>query len=437
MERRARKSASGRPSANPLAAIQRAAARRLRDTFVWEDPGPAARSASFGGRLRGRFRLRLRRSYRIPIEGIVFVGVTLLIGLAAMNTGQQLLYLVFGMLCAFWIISDIMATTSMTGVRLRRRAPSVVSARHPVRVAIELENTKKVLSSFSLRVIDSLAGAERLGAAFFGLVRPGEKVQESYTIFFPRRGRYRLERLSISTRFPFGLIERTFGRIDPWEIVVLPPVLAPTRLLKRAEVEIGEFASNRKGSGTSLHSIRDYSPGESARDIHWRLSARTGSLVVREYEVEERRRASVLLDNRLSDPSDAAQLEALEKAIVLASSLVGHLCERGHQVELITASGEVRFGTGGPHATRCRRALAELNAVGTEKSDPLSCTTARDSLRVAVLTNRRAVAGGTVSLHIDEYEEELSEAITAVAPSAERLREQVASIWSIEEVHGT
>src|SRR5690606_18170260 len=114
---------------------------------------------------------------------------------------------------------------------------------------------------------------------------------------------------------------------------------------------------------TGLYGLRPYTPDISARDIHWKVSARRGILMAREYESEEKRRACVVLDNRIADEKHGAAENTFELAVVLASSVIEWLCVHGHEVEFRTASGVVGFGSGTAHLTRCRRALARLEMV--------------------------------------------------------------------------
>ena len=60
----------------------------------------------------------------------------------------------------------------------------------------------------------------------------------------------------------------------------------------------GERPQDRKGQGLEVHSLRDHRPGEDARTIHWRSTARAGKLIGVDREQERRRRVCVVLDHR-------------------------------------------------------------------------------------------------------------------------------------------
>ncbi|MDK2971469.1 MAG: hypothetical protein PWP23_1224 [Candidatus Sumerlaeota bacterium] len=355
--------------------------------------------------------MRTRWVYRLPVDGAVFIFVTLLIGLAAMNTGAQLLYLVFGMMCALWILSDFMATSSMSRLRFSRHLPAHAVAREPVEIAVTIENRKRTLSSFSLRVQDSDSEGRLVGATFFTRVPPRGSARETYQCVFPRRGTYRLSRLTIATRFPFGLIERRIHRKEESEILVLPPTIPLGSLAATIRAEFGNTETRVKGHGSGLYGIREYTEGESARDIHWKLSARASSLMIREFESDRRRNATIILDNRFPASANKTDRDNLERGIVLAASLVLWLLGRGYEVELATASGRVPFGAGASHRTRLLRALALLEPLLETGCDPMLSLQDPHSLRLAVLYRDAAAPAGTIPIATSRWSKLLDEVI--------------------------
>lgn len=377
----------------------------------------AARSGNRGGFARRLWRgwITFRRSHSnfvVPMEGWIFVAVTLAIGLAAINTSTQLLFLIFSMMCAFWILSAILATASLRQITLRRLAPRVVTAGQPVQVTVKASNRKRRFTSFSLRVMDELDHHVIVGAVFFPRVPPGEEDSETYRCVFPRRGIYRFSSLTLATRFPFGLIERHRVTSSPEDIVVMPALVDVGRLMRPLKSRLGEIESHRRGRGTGLYALRDYVAGESSRDIHWKVSARRGQLMVKEYEEEERRRASVVLDNREFAPWSRDGHADFERAIVLAGSVLAYLLREGHEVELVTASGRVGFDTGHEHLGSCRRALASLRPVPGDSDPPRGTSSEADCVRILIDFGRsgEVVGGDDIKLGIGNLHEVLGKA---------------------------
>jgi uncharacterized protein (DUF58 family) len=310
------------------------------------------------------------RHIRPTLEGVVFILVTLVVGFAAMNTAAQLLYIMFSLMCGFLVLSAISANANYRGISISRYAPRVVEAQRATAVRVTAQSRKKFVTSFSLQIFDSLAVGRLLGAVFIDRVPPKGEVSRDYLVVFPRRGIVRLGELSLHTRFPFSLIERRSWRDAKAEILVLPQVIDVSSLMREIRADLGEIEINRRGRGAGLYNIREHERGDSSRDIHWKVSARRGRLMVREYEAEEHRKASVILDNRCADIDDPESKADFERAVILASSVLAHICRDGHQVELRTGAGVVNFGTGDLHLLRCRRALASIKPVPAD--DPIA-----------------------------------------------------------------
>ncbi len=315
-------------------------------------------------------RFNRRFSLHLTLEGWCMVAIMMLIGLAALNTAAPLLYLMFSMLCAFFVLSALLASNSINRLSINRICPRIWQARVPLMVELRLKNAKRLTSSYSLRVEDRLENEQTLGAVFFDHAPPKNiPTAETYECLFLKRGVYRLNNLKLATRFPFGLIERIFIIEQKTEVLVLPQGIPISNRMEQARTDLGDYQSHQKGFGAGLYGLRKYTPEVSARDIHWKISARRGELIVREYESEERRRASVILDNRIPSEDRSGFDERFEKSIVLAASVIDWLCANGHEVELRTASGIIGFGAGLPHLTRCRRCLARLTMIEPSEGD--------------------------------------------------------------------
>jgi len=82
--------------------------------------------------------------------------------------------------------------------------------------------------------------------------------------------------------------------------------------------------------------------------IHWRSSARSRQLLVREFEDQAQRRATLLVDNAIRGTADEASHDALERAISLAASLASTYIRDGYAVRLI-ARGQSIAPACGPH----------------------------------------------------------------------------------------
>jgi uncharacterized protein (DUF58 family) len=313
---------------------------------------------------------RFRRAWRPPRrlsftrEGKYFVGITIGVGFAAINTGNNLLYLLLGMMLSLIIASGIMSELSLRDLTVTRQPPTRIHARRPFLMGIGLSNGKKRLPSFSVEVED-LVGERPLDKKCYFLKLPAGRLQHtSYRHTFPRRGRYTYSGFRLSTKFPFALFRKSRLVEMKTEVIVFPQLAqlghpAPPRA-RVAGVE----AQGRKGRQGDFHGLREFRDGDDPRDIHWRSTAKAGRTLVREHEEEAARRVTVYLDNGLPDgeacPDELAK-EGLERAISLAASLAADYLERGYAVRVITRGDIVPpWLQGTPQLVRLLRTLALL-----------------------------------------------------------------------------
>lgn len=322
-----------------------------------------------------RMLVRLWRMFRPPRrlrftrEGRYLVAITIGIGLAAINTGNNLLYLLLGWLLSVIIASGALSEVSMRGLLVQRRPPPRVFARQPFLMEISVENLKESLSSFSIEIED-LVGNEPLDKkCYFLKIPPGRVQRTSYRHSFDRRGLYHFNGFRIGTKFPFALFRKSRDVREGGELVVYPAVYPVPPLAPRARHLDGDTATSIGRHG-EFFGLREYRTGDDRRDIHWRSSARTGRMLVREYEEESQKRATLLVDNALPTGPDGKPAEkdqeALERAISLAASLATTYIGLGYAIRLVTRGPQIPFSTGQSQLTRILKTLALLPTASQE-----------------------------------------------------------------------
>ncbi|HLG19274.1 MAG TPA: DUF58 domain-containing protein [Bdellovibrionota bacterium] len=274
---------------------------------------------------RGRFRIHVTRT------GYLFILLCLGIGIASLNTGNNLLYLIFAMMLSFLILSGLLSNNTLARLWVHPRFPARIFAKQPVPVRLELENKKRFFPSFCLSLDLAAQGIEKRGKPFVIKVPPGGSASVTDHIVFPLRGRRKLPPYSVETSYPFGLIRKYFPLPSEGDTVVYP-ALAPIEFWLEADRRLhGEFLSGQKGGETNPYGIRDYVHGDPARLIHWKSSAKQGSWKSREFEKEKKLR--VVVDVRLL-PQSESEPEWLERAISVAASLILMLSRRGFEIVL-------------------------------------------------------------------------------------------------------
>ncbi len=301
--------------------------------------------------------------YKLTKEGVVYVTGVFVIALAALNTGNNLLFMVLASMLAGIIVSGILSSIVLTGIVLKLELPEHIFAEKPVLATLEIENEKLTLPSFSLRVAGAtekavkgepvVAEAEQIltRPVYFPYIPKKRSAQQQVELTFPRRGVYQQNALGITTKFPFGFLQKTRRVDSKMEIVVYPRVAPTEEFYEILPLISGEIESFYRGRGHDLYSIRDYVTTDSARYVDWKATAKTGDLKVREFTREDERRVMLVLDpfgaeggESAKKPADrSAQIlgggpaaEQFERAVTLAACLAWHFYEIDSEMQFRT-----------------------------------------------------------------------------------------------------
>lgn len=309
-------------------------------------------------------RIRDAFDYDVTAAGIIYVLPVLLIGIAALNTGNNLLYIIVAAMLAAILISGIASAAMLRDLEVELRLPEHVFAGATFSGAVLLRNRRRWVPAFSISVVAinneratkhwqwtpakfSLppgrpAGKQWLqisdrqlrrvpkvlappvifqGSAYFPYVPLTAELSAELELLFDRRGRYRQDKLGVATRFPFAFLRKTRRVALAREILVYPSIDPPDDFFQVLPLITGEFESFTRGRGSDLYRIREYMPEDSARHVDWKATAKSGSLKVREFSREDDRKLRIVFDN--PSPGVVPQ-PAYENAVRLAASLAWH-----------------------------------------------------------------------------------------------------------------
>ena len=295
---------------------------------------------------------RPRRTIWPTRDGWWCLLVVIGLGVAAINTGNNLLYLLVSLLLSLIVVSGVLSEQSMRGLRLEAEAPEEIYAGTPALFGAVLANRKRWLTSYSV-TLELLVRGGATRFIYLPRLEAGRDRLLTWEETLPARGRQRLAGVRLTTRFPFGLFLKATRVMLELPVLVFPAVRPlPTETLHRL-VGAGTSAMRRRGRGHDLYNLRTYRAGDDPRHIHWRTSAKMDTLLVREMEHEATEDARVRLTG--SGVHDAARLEA---ALSEAASIAAHLVRTGAGVELMGAGLFVPLGRGPGHLRRILTALA-------------------------------------------------------------------------------
>jgi hypothetical protein len=298
--------------------------------------------------------------YRLTRDGIIYLGAVFVLILAAVNTGNNLLFMILGCCLAGILISGVLSRAVLTRVDLKFDLPERIFAEQPVLAEIELRNEKQMWPSFSLRVIGEQKSGDKNSSGkeapariltqpvFFPYIASRSSVRQKVELKFPRRGAYHQDTFAIRTRFPFGFFEKTRQVDSQIDIVVYPRVEPTEQFYEVLPLLSGEIASHFRGRGHELHSLRQYQSNDNARFVDWKVTARSGRLMVREFAREDERRVMLVLDPFIgSPPPDSAPVaagepdERFERAVSMAACIAWHF----HEIDSVMQFRTDRFTT--------------------------------------------------------------------------------------------
>jgi uncharacterized protein (DUF58 family) len=305
-------------------------------------------------RFRGAAR-RLRRALRPPRRlrftraGWLFSGGSVLLGFAAIGTGNNLLFLMLGAMLGFIVLSGWLSEQMLRRLTVRRRVGRG-RAGEPVPVGYLLHNGNRRLAAYSVE-----AGEEGWPSRAWAPVIPaGAAASVRAERRWEARGVYRLETVTLSTSFPFGLFVKERDVDLPGEVVVWPRADRALREPRPAGERVrrsGESFAGAAGARGEYRGLRPFRSGDDPRDVHWRTTARVGEPVVREYERDRSRALWLCLDLRAAPGDDA------EEAVEIAASLAAAAARRGDAFGLATQ--DVRIAPAGG-AAQCERVMDAL-----------------------------------------------------------------------------
>jgi len=252
-------------------------------------------------------KFRPPRKLRVTFPGKWFLALTVAVGAAAINTGNNLLYLALSMNLSLIILSGILSEWCLRGLRVRVAHASEAFASRDCLLAVTCSATGKWLPAFSVTVSPALPGAGR--GAWFPEIPPGGADTRIIPYRPERRGPVPSFPCTVSTRFPFALFEKS-AEVNPREncLIVYPEPGAPDAAPPGTDPGDhlgGKTAWGREGA--LIRGVRGHSPSDPVRDIHWKASARLGTWMVKEREAEP----SKAVDLHLAVPSPPGEFERL------------------------------------------------------------------------------------------------------------------------------
>lgn len=298
-----------------------------------------------------------RRQVWLSREGLWYALVVVCVLAGAVSRQLNLLILLGSVLAGPLLFALFYGRFALAGLSLARGLPPHLQAGGRLLVDISASNRRRWWSMWGLEVRDTIERQDELepGEAtsvnvYFPRIAPGATSQIDYSGWLTRRGLYRVGPLRIATRFPLGLVRHRVATDDCAELLVHPSLgrLSHDWAQISRENAVGGQRMQRRGLvEADFYAVRDWRSGDSRRWIHWRTSARRGSLVVRQFEQRRSQDLALLVD--LWQPVGAGEQERqrVETVVSFVATVVAEACRQtGRQLTLAVA-GRTRLQRSG------------------------------------------------------------------------------------------
>jgi len=289
-------------------------------------------------RLREALTRRIR--YKITRGGALFILAIVLVGLSAIASANNLLFLILAAMLATLLVSGFVSRLCLAALQLDFLVPEHIPAGRSVPGKLYVRNQKWLMPSFSIRVegIRHPNSPTLKSGVYFPLIAGGATLEENIEVRFPKRGVYRQNSFAFLTSFPFGFLEKsarvTLGR----EMIVYPSIDPWPGFEDLLSGIAGEIETHYRGLGRDFYRIRPYEALESARHLDWKASAHTGALQVREFAREQERTVEMFLDRDIPPHLDAW----FEHAVDCCAFLAWRLSSQGASIHFRSNGYELR-----------------------------------------------------------------------------------------------
>jgi uncharacterized protein (DUF58 family) len=271
--------------------------------------------------------------------------MTLVLGFSAVNTGNNLLYLLVSALLGFMAVSGLLGQQNLNRLALEIVPPEEVYAGHPTLIRVRLLNRRRRLPGFLLRL------ELPQGTALFPVIEAGGELSRPLALTPQRRGYQSVSPVWVSSHFPINFFVRSRRLSEQPAFLVLPaPRNGPPASADGEEWSGAGLDLPRPGSTGELQSISDYQGTEPLKAIHWKLSARHAELKVKQLSGQGRQ--PVMLDPDRLPGTD------LEERLGRSCYLINRLMRNQQPVGLRLGGREIAPALGKPHRLRLLRELA-------------------------------------------------------------------------------
>lgn len=217
---------------------------------------------------------------RVHRSGIVYIAVSIVLGVLSINSGNNFHYLATAAMLGFMLASGVAGRRNIRNAEVSFDFPDEMYADVPFLLTVEVKNRNRRAPIYLIEL--QIDGKPLL----FPVVGPGETSRMSIAFSFPKRGTQEIKEVLLFSVYPFNLFTRYWPIEGDLSVVVFPTPLksAGEQLFLRADDEYMSGRAARLNAEEDIIGVRPYVEGDNMRQINWKSSARTGKLSTRIYD---------------------------------------------------------------------------------------------------------------------------------------------------------
>ncbi len=278
------------------------------------------------------------RTY-LTISGWMLILLSLGVGGTAYNSASNILFMTLALMLSSLVLSGILSVINFKKLSWRLVLPPELRAGGMAVGRLYLRNDKRFFPTFGVWFNSQAGNQKKSRLLLEDPVGPGEERELEWTLRPEKRGALDLELSGVESKYPFGFIRKSVGGIRRHTVWVWPRrvnYLFEPRNLGRHPLS-GNLRA-RLGQGDDLLNIRPYVAGDPPRMVHWKATARSGRLMVRQVSEEAENAYFIQLETRLTT---WRTLEHFEQHCSLAVSLAEDLYHRNRLQGYAIDDGEI------------------------------------------------------------------------------------------------
>lgn len=277
---------------------------------------------------------------RVNRTGFFFIVVSVFLGVAGVNTANNLLYIVVSFMLSFMLVSGIFSILNLRGLEIKLLPPPEIYANRESTLLLTLKN-KKPYPSFLIKACISKS------CGFCSVVKAESDLK--IKVSFKTRGEIKKLQVSLSSTFPVGLFERIYELEVPSEMLIYPePILTDINSVLDDTNLSGQSAIAKAQGFDEIDGVKEYS-GEPLRLIHWKSTAKRAQLMAKRMQKEGQK--PIILSLNHVDGN-------LEERLGKLTFLVNEFLRRSRPVGLDLGDVKIKPALGNSHRHLLLKTLA-------------------------------------------------------------------------------